>query len=224
MQCNLDDGFYVQKLPKGIEERLKLPKATRVVILVNFDNEEWKVRYNWSDTNHLGSYGAGWKQFCIENNLHSGDICIFERVDKGNSNTVIKLRVHIFRVNLEGGMSDDGLAKPTSHSNKKMKVSREDLSTNLPAKRGRPRKEKQGAWELEDKERKTNSRRDHLKDAESNYVPSISASKCSHDRHSLRVSKRPNLVKLGKKGVLWLPSPFARDDVNREKEIISIDD
>ncbi|GLJ38037.1 hypothetical protein SUGI_0774390 [Cryptomeria japonica] len=135
-------------LPKNSEERLKLPKEMRVVILVNSNCDEWRVRYNWSDYKDIGAFGAGWMQFSVQNNLQRGDICIFERIDKGNN--IIKLRVHIFRIaeesnNLEGGISNDGVALPTSHSNKKMKVSREDISTNLPAKVGRPKKGKQGA-------------------------------------------------------------------------------
>ncbi|XP_057812558.1 B3 domain-containing protein Os11g0197600 isoform X2 [Cryptomeria japonica] len=236
-------------LPKNSAERLKLPKEMRVVILVNSNCDKWLVRYNWSDSKGRGAFGAGWMQFSVQNNLQKGDICIFERIDKGNN--IIKLRVHIYRIaeesnNSEGGISKDRVAIPTYHSNKKMKVSKEDLRTNLPAKLGRPKRGKQGAKhchpkqgkqgakhchpkqgkqgakhganQVEEKKNKINPRTNNLKQTESKYVPS----KAGY-RRSVRFSKRCNLVKPGKKELLCLPSSSARDTVVLSDETTHVD-
>ncbi|KAH9309571.1 hypothetical protein KI387_037482, partial [Taxus chinensis] len=151
-------GFLLD-FPKTYAGHLKLPKDRREVILVNSNMNEWHVRYIWRSSRGAGVLSAGWKYFTVDNNLEEGDICIFERVD--NNKNSIKLRVHIFRVakqcnpskRMKGEIMDDNPALPKTHSHVKMKVSREDLATNLLAKEHRPEQGKHGAEQEEGKKK-----------------------------------------------------------------------
>ncbi|KAH9309574.1 hypothetical protein KI387_037485, partial [Taxus chinensis] len=87
-------GFCVN-FQTSCQSRLKLPKETREVILVDPNLNQWRVRYIWSRCKGAGSLSAGWRYLAINNNLEVGDTCVFERVDKIRNS--IKLKVYIFK-------------------------------------------------------------------------------------------------------------------------------
>ncbi|KAL6012099.1 hypothetical protein ACLOJK_002575 [Asimina triloba] len=66
--------------------RSYLPRKNCLMTVWDPTGRKWNI-------NHVhGALSAGWKYFCLHNNLEEGDVCVFEHVENH------ELRVHIFRV------------------------------------------------------------------------------------------------------------------------------
>ncbi|XP_059438742.1 B3 domain-containing transcription factor VRN1-like [Corylus avellana] len=65
------------------------------VKLQNSDGKQWDARcYDHDHPNSAKNIGKGWTQFCIDNNLQRGDVCVLELINKNP----IVLNVSIFHV------------------------------------------------------------------------------------------------------------------------------
>ncbi|XP_059438961.1 B3 domain-containing transcription factor VRN1-like [Corylus avellana] len=67
----------------------------KFVKLQNSDGKQWHARcYDHYQPNSAKNIGKGWTQFCIDNNLQRGDVCVLELI---NRNPIV-LNVSIFHV------------------------------------------------------------------------------------------------------------------------------
>ncbi|GLJ38035.1 hypothetical protein SUGI_0774360 [Cryptomeria japonica] len=123
-------------------DKVKLPRRSREVTLVDPKKREWHVRFR-GDMSEPALID-GWRDFSVANNLEEGDACIFERVD--DSKHKIKLNVHIFPVvkecypykYIKGRKRNDSLPSTTNMEGDTGKPSNESKFINLDKPKCKP--------------------------------------------------------------------------------------
>ncbi|VAI02409.1 unnamed protein product [Triticum turgidum subsp. durum] len=85
-------------IPKGYAVEHFPPKSQTVILQRPGKSKKWHPRFHIRKDKH-GSIlcGPGWLDFVRDTRVQVGDICIFERMKKGNGRTFSSLRVHLLR-------------------------------------------------------------------------------------------------------------------------------
>lgn len=92
IDLNIYCFLFFQGFPGDFSEN-NFNRYAGVIVLQTPDFKCWLVRCNFH--NKRGRLGQGWHNFVVENDLHEGDVCVFELI---KSTDMMLLKVTIFRL------------------------------------------------------------------------------------------------------------------------------
>ncbi|KAI3946459.1 hypothetical protein MKX01_017675 [Papaver californicum] len=91
--------LYNMGIPKSVNQLL--PEA-EVPVVLSFQNKTWKVKYQGNRA--FKGFDSSWKYFARDNNLRSGDGCVFELTE--HSNNCINFRIQILNGDVPSELLD----------------------------------------------------------------------------------------------------------------------